>query len=236
MLAGESTNVEQPRLDQLEPAGSKARASAARVIRSSASLASIKARSSDDRASASNGCSAGAALDPPRRLAKQRQRAFRPAEQLIEPGQRFPGLEPGLHHCPFLGQARLLTRFGRKRLDFATGMGKIVAVALGFGQSDRARINSASIRVTSVQAASTFAGVDPPERIEQGAMALRVEQPAIVMLAVDLDGQRADIPQQPGRHCRRADIGAAAAVALQRPPDHQRLARFAANSCAASKP
>ena len=55
-------------------------------------------------------------------------------------------------------------------------------------------------------------------------MALRVEQAAIVVLAVDLDRERADVAKQPGGHRRAADESAAAAVALQRAADDQRLA------------
>ena len=96
-------------------AGSKASASAARAIRSSASLASISARSSAASASAEQRMVGGAALDPPGRLPKLRQRAFRPAEQLVEPGQRFPGLHARLHRRALLGQARLLAFLGRQR-------------------------------------------------------------------------------------------------------------------------
>ena len=55
-------------------------------------------------------------------------------------------------------------------------------------------------------------------------MALGVEQPAVVMLAVDLDRQRAKVAEQARRDRRAADEGAAAAVALQGPADDQRLA------------
>ena len=74
-----------------------------------------------------------AALDPPRRLAKLRERAVRPAEQLVEAGQRFAGLEPGLHRRALLGEAGLLAFLGRQRLDLAAGMVEPFAVALGGG-------------------------------------------------------------------------------------------------------
>ena len=70
------------------------------------------------------------------------------------------------------------------------------------------------------------ARVDPAERVEQRAMALGIEQAAIVVLAVDLDRQRAEVAQQSGGHRAAADEGAAAAVALERPADDQRLARL----------
>ena len=57
-------------------------------------------------------------------------------------------------------------------------------------------------------------------------MAARVEQPALVVLAVDLDRQSADVPKQAGGHARCADEGPAAAVGLERAPEDQRLARI----------
>ena len=76
----------------------------------------------------------GAALDPPRRLAEQRQRALRPAEQLVEPGQRFARLEPGLHRRALFGEAGFLALLGRQRFDLAAGMFEIVTVAFGRGR------------------------------------------------------------------------------------------------------
>ena len=77
-----------------------------------------------------------AALDPPRRLAQLGERAVGPAEQFVEPGQRFAGLGPGLHRRALLGQRGLLARLGRERVDFGGGMGQPVAIArgaVGFG-------------------------------------------------------------------------------------------------------
>src|SRR3546814_6398944 len=67
-------------------------------------------------------------------------------------------------------------------------------------------------------------GVDSAERVEQRAMPTRVEQPAIVVLAVDLDELRAKLTQQPRRGGRIVDESAAAAVGLDDAADHQRLA------------
>ena len=58
-------------------------------------------------------------------------------------------------------------------------------------------------RASRCQAASAAAGVDPAVGVEQGAVAARVEQAAIVVLAVDLDQQRAELAQQ--RRPRPAD-------------------------------
>ena len=57
-------------------------------------------------------------------------------------------------------------------------------------------------------------------------MAARVEQAAVVMLAVDLDQAVGDVAKQRGGNARPAGEGAAAAVGLERPADQQRLARL----------
>ena len=74
---------------------------------------------------------------------------------------------------------------------------------------------------------SAAARVDPAEGVEQGAVAARVEQAAIVMLAVNLDEQRAELAQQAGRDRLVVDEGAAAAVGLDDAADDERLARLA---------
>ncbi len=68
------------------------------------------------------------------------------------------------------------------------------------------------------------ARVELAERVEQIAVALGVEQAAVVVLAVDLDRQRPEIAEQASGRCGAGDEGAAAAVALERPADDQGLA------------
>ena len=68
-------------------------------------------------------------------------------------------------------------------------------------------------------------GIDPPERIEQRAVAARVEQPAIVVLTVNFDEQRTDLAQQRDRDRLIVDAGAAAAIGAHCAADDQRLAR-----------
>jgi hypothetical protein len=58
-------------------------------------------------------------------------------------------------------------------------------------------------------------------------VAARVEQAAIVMLAVDLDEQSAELAQHSRRDRLVVDEGAAAAVRLDQPADDQRLAAVA---------
>src|SRR5437016_399950 len=68
--------------------------------------------------------------------------------------------------------------------------------------------------------------VELAERVEQSPMTLRIEQPAVVVLAVDFHRERANVAQQPGRRRAAGDKGATPAIALQRPADDQRLARL----------
>jgi hypothetical protein len=58
-------------------------------------------------------------------------------------------------------------------------------------------------------------------------VAARVEQAAIVMLAVDLDQSGSQLAQQAGRNRLIVDEGAAAAIGAHQPPDDQRLPRLA---------
>ena len=57
-------------------------------------------------------------------------------------------------------------------------------------------------------------------------MAFRIEQPAVVMLAMNLHRQSAKVAEQARRYAGTADEGAAAAVALECPPDDQCFARL----------
>ena len=138
MLAGKPADVEQPRLDLLEPRRIERHrfGSAGDPV---LGLARFDQRAVERRQRlGEQRMIGGAALDPPRRLAKLGERAFRSAEQLVEAGQRFAGLEPRLHRRALLGEARLLAFLGRQRLDLGAGMFEPLAVALG-GRSLGAR-------------------------------------------------------------------------------------------------
>jgi hypothetical protein len=68
--------------------------------------------------------------------------------------------------------------------------------------------------------------VDPRETVEQRAVAGSGEQPAIIVLAVDLDQMRAEFAQQRGRGGGAVDEGTAAAIRLDDAAHDQRLARL----------
>src|SRR5205085_10224307 len=123
-----------------------------------------------------------------------------------------------------LGEASLLAFLRSEAGDLLGGMFEPFAVAggggglgllarqFGFDLSDRR------------PGVGNGASVELAERIEQGAMAFGVEQAAVIVLAVDLDREAADFAEQAGGDGGGANERAAAAVALQRPADDQRLA------------
>ncbi len=200
VLAGEPANVEQPRFDLVEPPRVE-RQGVGRAHDPVLGLAGLDQGAVERRQRlAEQGMVGGAALDPPGRLAEQRQRALRPAEQLVQPGQRFPRFQPGLHRRPLFGEAGFLAFFGRQRVDLGAGMLEIVAVALG-----RRRLG-ASVGQLMLDANDLGPGgfddfdVEPAEGIEQRPMSLGIEQAAIIVLAVDLHRQSAKVTKHAGRH------------------------------------
>ena len=224
VLAGKAADIEQPRFDQLEPR----RIERQRVGRPSdlvLRLASFDQRPVQRRQRlGEHGMVGGPALDPPPGLAKQRERAFGTAEQLVEPGQRFARLESRLHRRALLGQAGLLALLGREPLDFLERMFEPFAVALGGGGlGPRLRQFAFDPRHFRPRPRNR-ARIELAERIEQVAVALGVEQAAVVVLAVDLDRQRAEVAEQARGRRAAGDEGAAAAIALERPANDQRLA------------
>ena len=156
-----------------------------------------------------------AALDPPRRLPELCERAFRPAEQFVEAGQRFARLQAGLHRRPLFGETRLLAFLRRQLLDLGARMFEPLAVALG-RRGLGARLTELGFDPRHLRPRARPRDViEPAEQRRAVRDGPWVEQSAIVVLAVDLDRQGADFAQQSGRHRRAADEGAAAAVALR---------------------
>ena len=155
----------------------------------------------------------GAALDPPRGLPELRERAVRAAEHLVEAGQRLPGLQARLHRRPLFGRAASphpprgpASRSPRSHARDIRGRARPPRPRRAPAPS---RLRSAS---TSAQARATAPVSSLPKASSKRAVTPWVEQSAIVLLAVDLDRQRADVAQQSGgdrsrrrrrRGCRR---------------------------------
>ena len=160
---------------------------------SSASAASITARSSAASASASSGMLAGDPVEPPRRLAELGEAAFRALRAAPRSRRaRRRAARPSASSARSAGERLLLARLGREPVELGDRMFEPVAVARGGLQRRRARRGERAPRprASRCQARSAAPRVDPAEGVEQGAVAARVEQAAIVMLAVDLDEQR----------------------------------------------
>ena len=124
-------------------------------------------------------------------------------------------------------EALLLALLDPERIDLVDREVEPFAVAIGLVERRAARRRARRASVDSaLHAARHAAAVDAAEAVEQGAMALGVEQAAIVMLAVDFDQPRAGLAQRARGHRHAAGEGAAAAVGLERAAQEQRLARL----------
>ena len=230
MLAGQPANVEQPRLGRLELAPGRRPAPRPRgAILSSASLASISARSSAASASASSGWSAA-----PRSIRRAASRSCAsapsdPPSNSSSPVSASPALAPpaspraprrGAFPRPASAPAH------RFRPSAWSSQSRSRSAAAGCGpRLGQLALRSAS---TSAQAAATAASVEPAERVEQGRGGrLGLSRPRSSCWPWISTASAAMSRSSGGRHAGAAGEGAAAAVGLQRPPQQQRLARLA---------
>ena len=101
-----------------------------------------------------------------------------------------------------------------------------VPVALGRLRLGARRGQRLFERAQALPGGFGFARIDPPISVEQGTVAARIEQAAIVVLAVNLDQKRAKLALEAGGDRLIVDEGAAAAVGLDDAADDQRLARL----------
>ena len=166
----------------------------------------------------------GDAFEHARRLAELGEPAIRSFEPILDRQQILGDLFRTLHRPAAIGERFLLARLGRERAQFADGMFEPLAVARR-GVDRRARFGERRLGIAQrLVAGGGRSRRNAPERVEQRTMTARVEQPAIVMLPVDLDEIRREFAQQSGRRRLIVDEGAAAAIGLDDAADHQRLA------------
>ena len=161
-----------------------------------------------------------------RRLPQPRQPAIRSIEQVGDRLQVASDLLAALHGRAAIGEFGFFARFGVKRRQFGDGVLDPFAVAIrvvlcapgggkrGFGIAP------------FLPGGSDRHAVDAGEGVQQGAVPPRVEQAAIVMLAVDFHQRRAQFSKQRGGRRLIVDKAAAAAVAFDDPPNDQRFAAF----------
>ena len=129
-----------------------------------------------------------------------------------------------LHVRTLGGERRLLARRGGEAGQLIDRMIEPLAVARGIFEIAARRLERLFGRAPGAVRGGDAGDVEPAEAVEQGAVAARIDQPAIVMLAVDLDQPPAQFAQKSGRGGLVVDEGAAAAVGLDDAADHQRLA------------
>ncbi len=215
MLAREATDVEQARFGLLQPLGiERQRVGGARdpVL----GLARLDQRAVERGEGFAEQRMVGGSRSIRRAACRSmRERPFRTAQQFIEPAERFAGLTPACIAARSSARRVSSPSSGASDFDFGRRMREPFTVAFGGGELGARLSSSASIRTTSSPRCLDLAEVESSESIEQRAVALRVEQPAIIVLSVDLDREAADIPKESGRHARAAEEGAASAVAFQ---------------------
>ncbi len=139
-------------------------------------------------------------MDTLQRLLPQLGKATVGASQAVGNGRQIVGQARALlHRRAFFRQRRLLPRFGAKAGQFIDGMGQIVTVARG-GIDGRAGFCQYVRRlapgpICRADRACIAAAIG----IEQRAMPPRIEQTAIVMLAVNFHQAPAQFAQQRSR-------------------------------------
>ena len=129
-----------------------------------------------------------------------------------------------LHHhgAPF-GERGLLAIRRREHFQFVGSMAQIIGLARGTLHAGAMFVQCCVGRAPCVPQHFEQADIllQPAERIEQAAMRRRIDQRALVMLAVDLDQRRADGFQRLHRDRLIVDEGAGAAVGeLHAAQDH----------------
>jgi hypothetical protein len=165
-------------------------------------------------------------VEPAGGLPQSCQRAVRSFELRGHRLQLAGELRALLHRRARLGERGFFAGLGRKGGQLRNGMLQPFAVAIRLFQFGRGLIEPClGIAPAFIGRRDPF-GVELAERIEQGAVAARVEQAAIVMLAMDLDQAGADEAQQPGGRGLIVDVGPAAAIGPDHPANHERFARI----------
>ena len=90
----------------------------------------------------------------------------------------------------------LLARFGRERGQFRQMRQQQILVGFGLGSGCAGSIGNAARGLPRLPRRAQAGRIHPGEAVEQRAVAARIYQPAIVMLAVQFDQRRGELPQQ----------------------------------------
>ena len=155
-----------------------------------------------------------AALQPPHRGRQRRHRRLRPGDGFVRRPQIL-GDFFGLHHggAP-LGERGLLAGLRAKPAELVDRMAKPLGFAAGALDLGAMRLHRGLARAPLVPKAPDLGGVvlDAAKRVEQRAMGRRLDEGAVVVLAVDLHQSRAERAQHLHAHRLIVDEGAGAAV------------------------
>ena len=165
-------------------------------------------------------------LEPPRRPRQCRLRAGIAAELADRLGQGFGQPFGVLQQGAPLGEAILLALFGRQRLELGEVVAQQLLLLAARGEEPRGFGFVSPRRAPVVPGLRQRRGPDRMlgEGVEDHAMIGRIEQPALLELALDLDQAVAELAQQPDTRRRIVDKGAAAAVGREQPAQDDRLA------------
>ena len=226
VLAGERAQVEQARLDLVERGGIEHE----RLARGGELV--LRLPRLDHRAIKRGECLGEQRMlgrdpvEPPGSGAQVGERRVRTVPQMAQFLEVAGQLLALLHRAAGFGEPILLAFLGRQRGQLGE-VGK-QQVLVGLRLLDRParlvqlRQRRAPLRPCGGDACHVRAGV----AVEQRAVAARVDQAAIVVLAVQLDQRAADFPQERDADRLVVDPRARAAVRLHRAPQDQRLAGF----------
>ena len=212
MLAGESADIEQPRLGRIQPCRIE-RQHVSRTRNLVLGFASLDQRTVErGQRLAEQGVVGGTPLDAARGQAELRKCPVGAAQQFVDARQALARLEAGLHRGTLLREPCLLPGFRRQGVDLGQRMRQILAVAF------RGRKLLPCLQQCGLNACDLRPGfghgreVQAPKRVQQRTVAARIEQAPFVVLAVNFHRQGAYFPKQASGHGRGSDEGAAAAV------------------------
>jgi hypothetical protein len=166
----------------------------------------------------------GDPVEPTGGLAERGEPAVGAVEMLVHRAEIVGELGALLHVGALGGEGGFFAGLGGEAAQFLDGMVEPFAIACSILQIGARRFQRILGRTPGGMRGRDRGDVEPAEGVEQCAMAARIDQPAIVMLAMDLDKHPAQFAQGGGGRRLVVDEGAAAAIGLDRAADHQRLA------------
>ena len=226
VLAGDRAQLEQPRLGGVERGGIV-------IERFGGALQPLLGLARLDHRAVERGerlgqqrMLLGDPVEPPRRHAQRRQRrvrAFPDMAQFLEIARQLLAL---LHRRAGPGEPRFLAGLRFERGQLRQMRKQQILIGLGLVEP-LARLFQPLLRPSPCAPCRSQRGsIRPGIAVEQQPMAARIDQPAIVVLAVQFDQMRRQFAQQRDACRLIVDPRLAPAIGLQLAADQQRLARL----------